>query len=201
MKIQYTVTPELGKGYGGIDSPNRMTDKEANVFAELVRNQFIVTVEVGTPAGCIDGRGVLHNLDGSESKVGMKTAGGSAVSALVARELTTPYDSEANVYVNFATGIRQLEVAKKPTRFHIDQDHEEFVMSMLKQSEEKFAGITDLKEFVDAVTAWEFDDDGTGCGMDDQLTGAVSNMARVPRTYKDENGVVQTETPEQVETR
>lgn len=71
---------------------------------------------------------------------------------------------------------------------------------MLKRSEEEFADLTDINDFINAVMAMEFDDEGTGCGMDDQLVGATSNMARVSRTYKND-GVEQTETPEQVEAR
>lgn len=199
MQVQFTITPELRSGYGGIYAVNRMNDDEAQERAAGTRSHM-VEVHKGVGCGCIDGRCVLHTLDKEESLVGPKTAGGIAITTLGAMELAGAFES-GSVYSHFAHVIDILEDdGDTPVRFHIDADHEDEVERTIVAARKKLDGTTSMDDIINKLLQLDVPS-GTGCGMDDQLAPAFSNMARVERTYKDENGVEQIETQAKVEAR
>jgi hypothetical protein len=202
MQLQIAaITPELGVGYGRISAANRMTDHEANEAAREARNHCVV-YEIGTPVGCMDGRPFITTLSGGEAKVGPKTGGGSAETALFAYEVENAFDGDGDIYDHIVRTIDILEDGgKAPVRFHVDSDHAPDVKRTILKFREELADVQDPEDFLDKIREAEIKDNGTGCGMGDQFRGAMSNMARLPRTYLDQDNQAHTETDKQMESR
>lgn len=194
------ITEPLGGGQGSIDAKNHDTNDQARERAEQAVTYY-EEVPAGRPVGCIDGRSVLETIDGQESLIGPKTAGGSAISGLFAYAMEGQIDNLDDAYTGLARVVTQLEEhGEAPARFHIDADHKEEVFSELNKAREKFQEMSSLEFFIDAVISDDTIPAGTGCGMGDQFTGAVSTMADRPRTFK-RDGVEITETVEDVQAR
>jgi hypothetical protein len=204
MQVQYAVTPPLEVGYGKIAAANQMNNDQAHEFAKETRN-YIEETSLAAGCGCIDGRCVLHTLDGHESKLGPKTAGGIEITTLLSMEMSNAFNDGKSVYSHAVRVIDVLEDGNMPIRFHIDADHEEGVFGAISKYRDEFAEVQNIDDFVMAIEELELTDAekalGTGCGMSDQLQGAASNMARLPRKYTDLAGNEQTESSEEVEQR
>lgn len=199
MQLQYAVTEELRVGIGKIGAVNRLNSDEAEEVARDMRED-VEEVELGTGCGCIDGRCVVHLLDGEESKNGPSTAGGVTISALMAMELTDAFNGRGNVYDHLSRTINMLEDGQNGVvRFHIDSDHEDEVKNFLLETRDVTDEMTTTRELIDYLIGIDVPT-STGCGMDDQLEGASANMAAVPRTYE-KDGEKHTETEEEVMAR
>ncbi len=178
------VTDALGQGQGAIHVKHEDTQQEAEARAETVLNYY-ENVPAGRPVGCIDGRDVLETIDGDVSELGPKTAGGSAISGLYARAMEGHISTITDAYSNLASVIDMLEEqGEAPARFHIDADNKDKVFSALEMARTEFSDVSSIDDFISAVITNEHIPAGTGCGMGDQFKGAVSCMARQPRTYK-----------------
>lgn len=200
-QLGFTVTPELNRGYGRISAANRMNDEEAQEAAVEAR-AYIESVSDGAPCGCIDGRCVLHALNGEASELGPKTAGGAAVSTLLGMELDASFPDTSSVYSDFAHVITTLEDdGKLPVRFHIDADHEAKVKDIILQFRKELSDVVELEDFLAKVAEAELKISGSGCGMNDQLVGATSRVADTPGRYMGIDGIERSETAEEVADR
>lgn len=182
MQINVAVTEELGFGYGRIDAPS-MDYTEAQERANGVK-PYVKKVDEKAPTGCIDGRPVLHDLSGNpESVLGAKLPGGEPITLLTAAELDDYFLDEAPIDQHFARIVWLQEKAESPVRFHIDSDHEDVTFSALQEYRKTVNYIDDEVEALAVIAeiAQKYAKDGTGCGANDQLHGAFSNLASTPR--------------------
>jgi len=201
MQLQVVVTPELGFGIGSLGAANRMSDEEAQEQATDIRNNYLVRVQTGTPAGCMDGREVVSTLDGQMLEHGYKTAGGSQITGTLAYEVQGYFEDEKTPFHGLARTINLIEdEGTTGVRFHISEGHKPTVEKTLISVREELREVHDIDEFIDRVMAMDLPS-ATGCGMDDECTGAAKNMARMPRTYKLADGSEYTETQEEADQR
>lgn len=198
-QLTAVITEELGAGYGKIAANNILNNEQAQESAqESIR--YIQTVEVNDGCGCVDGRCVIHTIDGKESKVGPKTIGGIAISTLFASELAGIFDDRGDVYSHLVDIINRLEDSLPGSvRFHIDADNE----STVKQTIDNFRVDAKESDQLGSVVSRLYELDApnqSGCGMDDQMLPAFSNMSSIPRKF-DRGGQIISETDQQVKER
>jgi hypothetical protein len=203
MKVMVQVTPELGVGYGSIDTAS-ITDQEAESRAEILRD-YLTKVNPQAGCGCIDGRCLLHTMAGKEALPGPKLGGGHAITSLFALELDDYFRDNGTALEHFTRTAWLLERAANngkgsPIRFHTDSDTFTVIQATLKDYEDELSNIQTLSEFIAAVEAADLSGKKTACGMNDSLESAFTNMSSLPKEIQID-GLRRLETSEEVDRR
>jgi hypothetical protein len=178
MRIKCIVTEPLGFGNGMIDA-GYVENPETE--AEKVR-EFIKPINNGVPSGCIDGRKVLWTLDRNNNvELRPCVAGGAGITAYAAAELVglfSDYDKTSPAE-RYELTVEMLECRTDNTSHsvvpggHCDQG---------------------------ALTS-NFNEGKTGCGAADQFAINIANLGDTPIIYTDKEGIVHTETNEEIARR
>lgn len=149
--VSYTITPELGVGFGKIKA-EKMTDSSAREFAEQVTRNLVV-VDLDAPSNCIDGRKSVGLISGDISEVRPSLAGGAGVSCWIANELLSADSIVLDTPdVSYANTFKVLETKGKKVGGHCDS-------AAFKNS---------------------FEEGKTGCGAADRAKDIVSNIPNEP---------------------
>lgn len=120
MPQNVTILEPVGIGYGTINAGELSNEEYEEVAAAASRN--VVKVRPEAPSCCIDGRGCIECLDGTATEPRPSVAGGAAVTAYGAAELSGYFGDAGGTTSECIAEINsRLEAAGIPTGSHCDR--------------------------------------------------------------------------------